>query len=373
MTPAKKDRWSRNALPKLARSLADIRKFIVNNVDEHPKDITRVVTEHFGIARPTALTHVKRLVDAGELRATGKTKAREYTLTTLVDQFAALAVTPQLEEHITWQELVLPYLSNVEPNVRTICQYGFTEMVNNVISHSDAQQMTVSVVRTAARISISVHDDGIGVFQKIQQSLGLKDPRHALLELSKGKVTTDPDEHSGEGIFFTSRMFEEFSLRSGELFYWKKLRTDGWLINSRSMPSFTGTIVVMEISPDSERTTAEVFKAFSVEEDDEIPRFSRTHVPLALAKYPQEELISRSQARRILARVDRFSEVLLDFQGVEIIGQGFADEMFRVFRRAHPETRVIWIGAVEEVERMIRRVEDVVTENEPANGQRHLF
>ena len=355
-------------MAKQTASAEAIRRFIVNNVGEHPKTITRVTAEHFGITAGTAVKHVNKLVDAGQLRATGKTKAREYTLTTLVRQLTNLAVTPQLEEDVAYKDLVLPYLGNVAQNVRRICEHGFTEMANNVVSHSGASTMAVHVERNAARISIWVVDDGVGVFQKIQQDLGFKDPRHALLELSKGKVTTDPENHSGEGIFFTSRMFDDFSIRSGELFYSRQLQGDDWLIESEVIGSHKGTRVVMEITPDSQRTTKQVFDEFTAEEDDF--SFSRTHVPVALAKYPQEELTSRSQARRVLARFERFSEVLLDFQGVDIIGQGFADEIFRVFRRTHPEIRVLWIRAVEEVEWMIYRAMTAATEegipNEPA-------
>ena len=80
--------------------------------------------------------------------------------------------------------------------------------------------------------------------------------------------------------------------------------------------------------------------------------------------------MSRSQARRVLTRFERFSEVLLDFHGIEIIGQGFADEIFRVFRREHPEIRVIWGRTTEKVERMISRAVAAATESESANGPR---
>ena len=354
-------------MSKPTRNPPDIRQFVIENVAENPRNITRVTAEHFGISRATAIYHVNALVSAGTLRATGRTRARQYTLTPLVQQFASLAVTPHLEEDVTWQEAISPYLGNVESNVRNICQYGFTEMVNNVVSHSNADTMTVSVTRTAARIRLTVSDNGVGVFKKVQQTLGLKDPRHALLELSKGKLTSDPQHHSGEGIFFTSRMFDEFSIGSGDLFYWRQFKEDDWLIEVRDNLFFDGTRVSMEISPNSRRMTMEVFDEYSTAED-EIPIFSRTHVPVALAKYPQEELISRSQARRVLARFDRFSEVLLDFQGVELIGQGFADEIFRIFRRDHPETRVLWINTVKGVERMIKRANYAATQEESSNG-----
>ncbi|MEE8469856.1 MAG: STAS-like domain-containing protein, partial [Dehalococcoidia bacterium] len=65
---------------------------------------------------------------------------------------------------------------------------------------------------------------------------------------------------------------------------------------------------------------------------------------------------SRSQAKRVLARFDRFKEIMLDFDQVEFIGQAFADEIFRVFKNAHPDIKIFPIGANEDVEKMIERV-----------------
>jgi hypothetical protein len=64
-----------------------------------------------------------------------------------------------------------------------------------------------------------IHDDGEGIFKKLRRELDLADARHAVLELSKGKVTTDPAHHTGEGIFFTSRMFDSFFIHAGNIWF----------------------------------------------------------------------------------------------------------------------------------------------------------
>lgn len=86
--------------------------------------------------------------------------------------------------------------------------------------------------------------------------------------------------------------------------------------------------------------------------------FSKTHVPLRLAQYDREQLVSRSQARRVLARFDRFAEALLDFNGVNFIGQAFADEIFRVFAKKHPEIKIVPINACRQVQQMIEMAQD---------------
>ncbi len=73
--------------------------------------------------------------------------------------------------------------------------------------------------RSAMNARIVVSDNGIGIFRKIRRDLHLTDERHAILELSKGKVTTDPNRHSGQGIYFTSRAFEKFGILSGRLYF----------------------------------------------------------------------------------------------------------------------------------------------------------
>jgi hypothetical protein len=54
-----------------------------------------------------------------------------------------------------------------------------------------------------------------------------------------------------------------------------------------------------------------------------------------------ERFVSRSEAKRLLHGMEKFEEVVLDFRGVQSVGQGFADEVLRVWSRAHPGTRLI--------------------------------
>ena len=269
----------------------------------------------------------------------------------LTDISFTVPVSPDLEEDKLWRQRVSPVLGGVPANVLGICHYGFTEMVNNVIDHSDVRELFVVVKHLAALITMNIFDDGVGIFNKIQSSFGLEDHRHAILELAKGKLTTDPERHTGEGIFFTSRMFDTFFINSGRLrFVHEEVRGD-WLIEDSE--EVQGTGITLEIDSQSKRTTREVFDEFAPSGDEY--GFSRTHLAVALAQYKNESLVSRSQAKRLLARLDRFKEVLLDFAGVKIIGQAFADEIFRVYVNQNPRVNLGWRNANDEVEKMIRR------------------
>ena len=298
--------------------------------------------------------YLRRLIEEGLLTATGKTNARRYELRNLVEiAFRLEGITVSSSEDTVWRFRILPHIRDVPQNVVNICQYGFTEMLNNVIDHSVSDDALISFRQNFCRISIDIMDSGVGIFEKIQKDFNLPDPRSALLELSKGKLTSDKARHTGEGIFFTSRMFDIFEIRSGNLFYTRsRADDDEWLIETGDIVDpGRGTAVRMEISTDAGWTTREIFAQY---EGDHM-RFRKTHVPIKLGNYPGEQLVSRSQAKRILTRFEEFSEVLLDFHGVEEIGQAFADEIFRVFRNQHPDIKIIAVRAEPDVQKMIDR------------------
>lgn len=80
------------------------------------------------------------------------------------------------------------------------------------------------------------------------------------------------------------------------------------------------------------------------------------NVLVSLAQDTKDDiLMSRSQAKRLLARCDLFNDVTLDFTHVKQIGQAFADEIFRVFQKQNPDIRIDWVNTNKEVEKMIKR------------------
>jgi hypothetical protein len=89
---------------------------------------------------------------------------------------------------------------------------------------------------------------------------------------------------------------------------------------------------------------------------DKQPGFCKTAISLRLMQYEGESLMSRSEAKCLMNRFDQFLEVVLDFTDVDFIGQGFADEVFRVFSFAHPDIRLIPINCTETVAKMIAHV-----------------
>lgn len=223
-------------------------------------------------------------------------------------------------------------------------------MLNNANDHSAGRSVFISTSQDQSTLRMIVADDGVGIFARTAGALGLPDMRQALFELAKGKLTTDPSRHTGEGVFATSRMFDTFAISANGLqFNHDAGSRHDWLQEAPGV--FTdGTAVFMEIALNAGRSTAEVYSRFTDAPDDY--DFSKTIVPMRLARFGDEELISRSQARRLIARFDRFRTVILDFSDVPEIGQAFADELFRVYASSHPEVELLPRNMTRQVEKM---------------------
>lgn len=338
-------------MTKLREKSKNIRYFVLNHVDQHPGDIARITAEHFHISRQAVNKHLQRLVEEKLLTVAGKTQNQTYQLAPISEQTFIYEMTSELAEDLVWRNDIRAILEPMPDNVMQLWHYGFTEMFNNVIDHSEGSTITVQIRKTAMNTQMLIRDDGVGIFKKIQTSLNLLDERHAILELSKGKLTTDPTRHSGEGIFFTSRMFDSYDIFSGEVHFSHQLEhEEDWIAEINRFSS--GTIIWMKLDNHTTRTSKSVFDQFTSGDDY---GFNKTVVPVKLAQYGHDLLVSRSQARRLLARVELFKIIIFDFSEVEAIGQAFADEIFRVFANQNPMIKLLVVHANVAVTQMITR------------------
>ena len=265
---------------------------------------------------------------------------------------------------MVWSRDVSPVLGGLPRNVMDIWHFCITEMFNNAIDHSEGETVLIEIAKTAANTQVMMMDNGVGIFRKIQKAVGLADERHAVLELAKGKFTTDPRGHTGQGIFFTSRLLDSFDILSRGVYFTHTFGHDEDWILERPTES-EGTTVFMKLSNHSARTDKQIFDQYSTGDDY---GFTKTVVPVKLAQYGDDKLVSRSQAKRLLARIDRFKLVIFDFKGVESVGHAFADEIFRVFAKDHPNIEIVPINAVPEVQQMIN-----AATSHWNDGQRDLF
>lgn len=237
----------------------------------------------------------------------------------------------------------------IKNNIARILEYAFTEMLNNAIEHSGSSKIKVTMERDGKIIKFSVIDWGVGIFEKIIHTYHLSSTEEAIQDLLKGKQTTDPENHSGEGIFFTRRIADTFSIKSStkKLFFNNKI---GDFAISTIKPVF-GTRVIFAIAANSKKDLRDVFHQYSGESFE----FSATEIWVKLYEKGMTTFVSRSQARRVLYGLEKFKKITLDFDKVKTIGQGFADEVFRVWQSKHPEIRIEYKNTNPDIDFMIKR------------------
>ena len=242
-----------------------------------------------------------------------------------------------LEEHQVLMELEekFPLISNIPENIKSIFTFAFSEMFNNAIEHSESKIISVEVNLRSNKLSFIIEDSGIGVFRNIMKKKGLRSTTEAIQDLLKGKTTTMPKSHSGEGIFFTSKASDLFILDS--FGYQLSIQTQLSDVKVKQISiSKRGTRVIFEVSVQSKLHLNDVFKKFTNLTDNSNFGFDKTEIRVKLFTTSGVH-ISRSQARRILSGLEKFKIILLDFDKVPVVGQAFADEVYRVFQNAHPD------------------------------------
>ena len=230
---------------------------------------------------------------------------------------------------------------------RRVLDYVLTETVNNAVDHSGAPEVRVRWERVGDTLMGEVADEGIGAFERIRSVHGFEDHLVALQELSKGKLTTQPEAHSGEGLFFASKMVARFELEANGLVWVVDNEIEDQTV--RETAEGPGTRVRTTVSSKSSPDPIEVFERYTTDLE-----FDATTCVVRLFQHGKE-FVSRSEAKRIVHRLDQFREVEFDFTGVESVGQGFVDEVFRVWANAHPQVRIRASGMARPVEFMVRR------------------
>lgn len=329
-----------------------IKKYILEKVEGKQANIVKKTATAFNISSNTVYRYIKELERDNII----KKSERHIKFVEKQKLFRLYRSRGELlEEDKIYVKCIEQYLKKLPDNVQQIWEYSFTEMMNNAIDHSGADRVDIMIFQNYIKTTILIDDNGIGIFRKIKEYYNYKSLDDAVSELFKGKLTTDSKNHSGEGIFFTSRILDGFVVLSdGKLFthdeYCEMFNDLKNIEPLKKWKDREGTIILMELSNFSNKVLKEVFDMFS----DVDGGFTKTHIPLKniFDTYP----VSRSQAKRLCQRFDKFAQVELDFQGIDEIGQGFAHEIFVVFQRNHPNVELIPVNMTDEVKKMISHV-----------------
>ncbi len=310
------------------------------------------------ITRQTAAQHFRELIAQKKLIKIGSTRNAKYAaydkkkfFSNEIPAFTHRYLIKGLEEDRVFQQAALKMVFSkvLSSNAYGILNYAFTEMLNNAIDHSGSKKVLVQFEYVGSQIIFAVIDKGIGVFENVMRKFKLKNHYEAVEHLLKGKQTTDPKRHSGQGIFFTSKISDRFILESGRV----RLTID----NDKTKDVFLknvklrkGTRVDFILSKSSKKDLKRLFDSYSGDDYE----FNKTEITVHLSEKESEHM-SRSQAKRILFGLDAFKIIILNFRKVKEVGQAFADEIFRVYKNAHPDIELKPVHMSPAVEFMVMR------------------
>lgn len=342
----------------------DIRKAILDLGNKQTtfktKDVVAVLGSNF--SRQYISSIINKMVEERLLVKGGSTASALYAKpenADLIYETIKLRFKREdLEEHRVFNDIrgKHSFIKDLQENVSSIFFYAFTEMLNNAIEHSRSKEIAVEIMVDKKNLTFVVNDFGIGVFRNVMRTGGLKSEIEAMQDLLKGKITTQPHSHTGEGIFFTSKTADIFMLDSFEY----RMRVDNLVKDvffERLDNIKKGTKVTFNIAIDSSKHLNDAFSRFVVKSGD--VGFNKTEILVRL--FTQGTVyISRSQARRILSGLEKYELIILDFVKVTTIGQAFADEIFRVFQQRYPNIKIEAKNMIEPIRFMIDRVEKPV-------------
>ena len=308
--------------------------------------------KELGYSRQYIVRLLSRLISQGKIHRLGKTRAAKYYPGYANNEINRLELVKErlgLSEYVVFDEVTkrMQLNTRLNRNCLTIFDYAFTEMLNNAIDHSQSKKVWVDVGIDHANITFIIKDLGIGAIESIKRGFEISDDFLALEHLFKGKQTTAKEAHSGQGIFFTSKVVDIYRIAtSGMEFTIDNINTDEFLGDIRQKK---GTTVTCKIKLNTRRKIKDVFDKYTGDDYE----FNQNIVKINLSKH--KRLMSRSEAKRLLLGLDEYTVLDFNFKNVDEVGQGFCDEIFRVYANRNPGKVLSYHGASDVVRYMIER------------------
>lgn len=328
----------------------NIKLYILKKIGNEEKKFIKETADNFGISRNSIYRYIHEMERDNILRLNEENQSYEIITNKTIIELNRADKELRSEDAI-YNEHIKSLVETLPENIQKIWSYAFSEMMNNAIDHSEAEHVKIVISQNYMSTSISIIDDGIGIFNKIKEYYDFDTLDDAICELFKGKLTTDSDNHSGEGIFFTSRVLDFFCAISDNKIFTHNLFDDKqWNTSDLGLDFKNGTAITMYLSNFSQKNLSDILNEFSDIENG----FTKTKIPInnMFGAFP----VSRSQAKRLCNRLESFKEVTLDFNNISELGQGFSHQVFVVFQNKHPELKINYINVCDNVQRMINHV-----------------
>ncbi len=336
---------------------------ILRILDQKDRITTGELVVAFHVSRQYAHALMSQLVQDGLVIRLGKTRNAFYVRKKFIDAHPELVPhrfnlrlrNTGLEEHAVLEKIETEFISlrTLSEHARNIFTFAFSEMLNNAIEHSEGKSITIELRSEEGVLIFVIRDNGIGVFRNVMRKKKLNSELEAIQDILKGKTTTIPHSHSGQGIFFTSRAADTFMLRSFNQILIVDTENNDVRIERSTVPK-RGTEVTFLLKMGTERHLSHVFREYTNLTKESDYGFDKTDIHVKLYSASGVN-ISRSQARRILHGLEKFMFIRFDYEQVPLIGQAFADEIYRVFHNKYPHITLENIHMNESVAFMVER------------------
>ena len=330
------------------KSSDQIKKFILDNLTLHQRDIIQTAIQRFGVSRQAVLKHMHTLIAEKQVVAYGKTRDRFYELRPQVNFSKTIDIDTDFSPEAILKKQILPHFSYLSTNLHEICEFSIEAILNNIVDHADATKLYYKLYLTHKDVHIIISDNGRGLFRHIQSLLKLENTQVAAVEVAKGHVTTDPGYHSGDELNTVIHLFDKVTIdASGKSLSFIN-KTQDWTINHSTQQQ--GTRIHLEIETGSQRTCQEIFKKL----------FNGNHqsvrIPINLLRVPGSELVnSRAQAQSVLRNISDLKKIEFDFNNIDLIGPAFADELVRKTKAKNQVADIKWINSNKTVDVLMSR------------------
>ena len=319
-------------------SSGKIKKFILENLNRHKKDIIFTTIQRFGISRQAILKHMHTLINEKQIVAHGKTRDRYYELRPQVKFYKSIELEPGYDPKHTIDNHILSHISSLKTNIIEIIRFSMDALINNILDHSKATKFYFKIYLTYNDLHIILNDNGIGLFENIKTLLNIENAHIAAIELAKGPITTDPDNHSGDELFTLMHLFDSVKIESSgkSLNYMNQKKY--WMIDDSIQKQ--GTRIHLKINPFSKRSCQSIFENLFVSKKMSIK------VPINLIKTNDNQIVNtRAQAKSLLRNIEKLKLIEFDFNNIDIIGPAFADELIRNTKKNNETANIKWINS----------------------------
>ena len=328
-------------------SSEQIKDFILENLTRHQKDIIKASIRKFGLSRQAILKHMHTLISEDRVVAYGKTRDRFYELKHLVNFSKTVDIKNSFSPDEILKKQILPNLNSVALNIYEICEFSIMALLSNALDHAQATKLHYNLYVSPNDVHFVLSDNGIGIFENLNNSLILEDIQVAAIEIAKGRITTDPQNHGGDELMTVIHLFNKVTIDSSGICLTYYNKKNEWTVTRSSQQK--GTIIHLEIKSNSRRTCQEIFRQIFDRENKLV------RIPVNLVRSDGEKVNSRIQAQSLLHNIKDLTEIEFYFKNIELIGPAFADELVRKTKEKNQIADIKWTNSTKMVDVLMSR------------------